>query len=228
MEDKILKYLWKMSLYISQNKLTLTDEKDNSNVMDQWIIEKCKIVINNYLTNIQNNDLDKAKEILDKFFVDDFYKVYRLLFDNKIKDKQDYDVSKNVLLNVYLEILKMYILYYPEIIKFIYNNLYFSFKNLLYKDNLKEYVINDSVLSFGEDIKDVIKDVNKFRMEINISKKSVIDSVSLNIKKSDALKFSMSLDEILKLINAKNVTVDFGDETYVETISNNKINVKKR
>ena len=228
MEDKVFKYLWKMSLYISQNKLTLTDEKDNLAVMDQWIIEKCKVVINNYLNNIQNNDLDKAKEMLDNFFIDDFYKIYRIIVDNKISDKQDYDISKNVLLNVYLEILKMYIMYYPEIIKFIYGNLYFNSKNLLYNDNLKEYSINNSVLVFGEDIKGIIKDVNIFRIETNISKKSVIDCVSLNIKKDDALLFSKSLDEILKLINAKNVNVDFGIETYLESISNDKINVKKR
>lgn len=223
MEDKIFKYLWKMSLYISQNKLTLTDEKDSLTIMDQWIIEKCKVVINNCLHSVQNNDLDKGKELLDKFFIDDFYKVYRHIIDNK-----DSEISKNVLLNVYLEILKMYILYYPEIVKFIYGNLYFNSKNLLYNDNLGEYNIDNSVLSFGEDIKNIILDVDKFRKEVNISRRKAIDSITLNIKKDDVMLFSKSLDDILKLINAKNVNVEFGDETYIESISNDKINVKKR
>ena len=228
MEDKIFEFLWKMSLYINKNKLILTDEKDNLTVIDKWIIEKCKVVINNYLNYIQNNNIDKAKEVIDDFFRDDYYNLYRLVVDNKIKSNKDYDVSKNVLLNVYLEILKMYMLYYPEIVKFIYGNLYFNSKNLLYNDNLKEYIIDDSVLSFGEDIKSIILEVCKFRKDANISNEKSIDSVSLNIKKDYIKLLPKSLDDILRLINSKNVNIDFSDETYVELIMNDKIIIKKR
>ncbi len=228
MEDKIFEFLWKMSLYINKKKLILTDEKDNLTVIDKWIIEKCKVVINNYLNYIQNNNIDKAKEVIDDFFRDDYYNLYRLVVDNKIKNNKDYDVSKNVLLNVYLEILKMYMLYYPEIVKFIYVNLYFNSKNLFYNDNLKEYIIDDSVLSFGEDIKSIILDVCKFRKDANISNEKSIDSVSLNIKKDYIKLLPKSLDDILRLINSKNVNIDFSDETYVELIMNDKIIIKKR
>lgn len=228
MEDKIFEFLWKMSLYINKNKLILTDEKDNLTVIDKWIIEKCKVVINNYLNYIQNNNIDKAKEVIDDFFRDDYYNLYRLVVDNKIKSNKDYDVSKNVLLNVYLEILKMYMLYYPDIVKFIYGNLYFNSKNLLYNDNLKEYIIDDSVLSFGEDIKSIILEVCKFRKDANISNEKSIDSVSLNIKKDYIKLLPKSLDDILRLINSKNVNIDFSDETYVELIMNDKIIIKKR
>lgn len=228
MEDKIFEFLWKMSLYINKKKLILTDEKDNLTVIDKWIIEKCKVVINNYLNYIQNNNIDKAKEVIDDFFRDDYYNLYRLVVDNKIKNNKDYDVSKNVLLNVYLEILKMYMLYYPEIVKFIYVNLYFNSKNLFYNDNLKEYIIDDSVLSFGEDIKSIILDVCKFRKDANISNEKSIDSVSLNIKKDYIKLFPKSLDDVLRLINSKNVNIDFSDETYVELIMNDKIIIKKR
>ena len=84
MEDKIFEFLWKMSLYINKNKLILTDEKDNLTVIDKWIIEKCKVVINNYLNYIQNNNIDKAKEVIDDFFRDDYYNLYRLVVDNNI------------------------------------------------------------------------------------------------------------------------------------------------
>lgn len=228
MEDKIFEFLWKMSLYINKNKLILTDEKDNLTVIDKWIIEKCKVVIKNYLNYIQNNNIDKAKEVIDDFFRDDYYNLYRLVVDNKIKNNKEYDVSKNVLLNVYLEILKMYMLYYPDIVKFIYGNLYFNSKNLLYNDNLKEYIIDDSVLSFGEDIKSIILEVCKFRKDANISNKKSIDSVSLNIKKDYIKLLPKSLDDILRLINSKNVNIDFSDETYVELIMNDKIIIKKR
>ncbi len=228
MENKIYKYLWKMSLYINQNKLNLSDKKDGLSVMDQWIIEKCRLIIKKYLDNIKDNKLDEAKELLDNFFINDFYKLYRLVFENKIKSSKDFETSENVLLNVYLEILKMYFIYYPNIIKFIYSNLYHNSRNSLYNDNLNGYYFNETVLSFGEDIKNIFIDITKFRMETNISKKGVIDSVTLGIKKDDAMLFSNSLNDILKLINAKNVNIDFGNETYVESISNDKINVKKR
>ena len=133
-----------------------------------------------------------------------------------------------ILLNVYLEILKMYMLYYPDIVKFIYGNLYFNSKNLLYNDNLKEYIIDDSVLSFGEDIKSIILEVCKFRKDANISNEKSIDSVSLNIKKDYIKLLPKSLDDILRLINSKNVNIDFSDETYVELIMNDKIIIKKR
>lgn len=228
MENKIYKYLWKMSLYINQNKLNLSDKKDGLSVMDQWIIEKCRLIIKKYLDNIKDNKLDEAKELLDNFFINDFYKLYRLVFENKIKSSKDFETSENVLLNVYLEILKMYFIYYPNIIKFIYSNLYHNSRNLLYNDNLNGYYFNETVLSFGEDIKNIFIDITKFRMETNISKKGVIDSVTLGIKKDDAMLFSNSLNDILKLINAKNVNIDFVNETYVESISNDTINVKKR
>ena len=122
----------------------------------------------------------------------------------------------------------MYCFYNTDVVKFIYTNLYLSADKLLLKDNLEEYVTNDNVLYYGEDIKNIILDVNKFRRDVNISRKKAIDSITLNIKKDDALLFSKSLDDILKLINAKNVNVEFGDETYIESISNDKINVKKR
>ena len=228
MEDKVYNYLWKMSLYINQNKLTLTDEKDSLSIMDQWVIEKCKMVINSYLKNIQDNDLDKAKKIIDNFFIDDFYKVYKIIVDNKIKEDNDYERCTNVLLNVYLEIMKMYTLYYPEIIKFIYSNLFFNSKNLLNNDNLKEYLFDNSVLSFGEDVKGIILDIDKFRKDAKLLRKKAIDSVTLNIKKDDAKLFSKSLNDILKLINAKSVNVEFGDETYVDLITNDNIYVQKR
>ena len=228
MEDKVYNYLWKMSLYINQNKLTLTDEKDSLSIMDQWVIEKCKMIINSYLKNIQDNDLDKAKKIIDNFFIDDFYKVYKIIVDNKIKDDNDYEMCTNVLLNVYLEIMKMYTLYYPEIIKFIYSNLFFNSKNLLNNDNLKEYLFDNSVLSFGEDVKGIILDIDKFRKDAKLLRKKAIDSVTLNIKKDDAKLFSKSLNDILKLINAKSVNVEFGDETYVDLITYDNIYVQKR
>ena len=228
MEDKILKYLWKMSLFIEKNDLTLSDEKDGLTIMDQWIIEKCIIIRNNYLSCMNNNNFDNAKKFVDEFLINDFYTIFKTVLENKIVDKKDIEVSKNVLLNIFLEILKMYCFYNTDVVKFIYTNLYLSADKLLLKDNLEEYVTNDNVLYYGEDIKNIILDVNKFRRDVNISRKKAIDSITLNIKKDDALLFSKSLDDILKLINAKNVNVEFGDETYIESISNDKINVKKR
>lgn len=228
MEDKILKYLWKISLFIEKNDLTLSDEKDDLTIMDQWIIEKCIIIRNNYLSCMNNNNFDNAKKFVDEFLINDFYTIFKTVLDNKIVDKKDIEVSKNVLLNIFLEILKMYCFYNTDVVKFIYTNLYLSADKLLLKDNLEEYVTNDNVLYYGEDIKNIILDVNKFRRDVNISRKKAIDSITLNIKKDDALLFSKSLDDILKLINAKNVNVGFGDETYIESISNDKINVKKR
>lgn len=228
MEDKILKYLWKMSLFIEKNDLTLSDEKDDLTIMDQWIIEKCIIIRNNYLSCMNNNNFDNAKKFVDEFLINDFYTIFKTVLDNKIVDKKDIEVSKNVLLNIFLEILKMYCFYNTDVVKFIYTNLYLSADKLLLKDNLEKYVTNDNVLYYGEDIKNIILDVNKFRRDVNISRKKAIDSITLNIKKDDALLFSKSLDDILKLINAKNVNVEFGDETYIESISNDKINVKKR
>ena len=228
MEDKSYNYLWKIAQYIDNNNIKITEDNQDLDIIDKWIIAKCQKVQDNYINFISSNYLDEAKKELDDFLINDFCGIYKDLLDIKINEKRSI-ASENVFAIVFMKILEMYYEFIPEIVEFIYINLYsYTGKDLFEDDKLINYDINNDILNYFEDIKKIIIDVNEFREDVNILRKNAIDSITLNIKKNDVKLFSKSLDNILKLINAKNVNVLFGDETYIDLISNNKIIVKKR
>lgn len=228
MENNSYKYLWKIAQYMDSKKIRIIGDNQDLCIIDRWIIAKCQKVQEDYIEFISNNNLDKAKEVLDNFLINDFYKIYREFLNIKINEKND-SVSGNVFAIIFIKILEMYYEFIPEVIDFIYTNLYsYTNRDLFEEDDLSNFDVNNDVLLFGEDIKKIIMDVNKFRSENNISKKKSLNGISLCINKDDAKLFLKSLDDILKIINARSFNVDFSFESSIESITNDNNKIKSK
>ena len=180
MENNISEYLWDTTLFIKDN-MDFND-KWNLSVIDRWIAGKCHIIINLYLKYLQVNDFDNAKDVVDKFFINDYCMVYLPYIKSKIE--KDGSANKKVLLSVFIEILKMYLMFIPDVVKFIYFNLFKNANtNLLYNDNLKTIKYNEIDLSFGEDIRNVILNMKEYCLLNNISEDDSLEHASITIKK---------------------------------------------
>lgn len=219
MKDNSYKYLWKISQYIDINQIKIGDTDKKIDILDEWIIAKCKNIQDEFLYYINQKSYDKAKEILDNFLINDFYSVYKELLDINLDDKS----RRNVFAIIYAEILEMYYDFIPEIVDYIYFNLYeYTDKDLFEEDYLSKYDIDSKILVFGEAIKKVVLAAKAYRIKNHIAKNESISTINLNVKKDDNRLLIAILNELLQIINARTYNITFTDNIGVDFEDNSK------
>ncbi len=162
--------------------------------IDGWIIDKMKKVEDAAIFHLKAYDIGSARQEIDEFFWDDFCDNYieivkDRLYKPQLHGKEERISAQYALYKVLLEIVKIYAIYVPYITEEIYQEYYRTFECYesihVMEWNMKEENIDENLLTFGENIKNVMKEVRKYKSEKGISLKEQLKGIKIMVPQDE-------------------------------------------
>lgn len=193
--------------------------------IDQWIIERIKILEETVTENLNKYEIGLAKHEIDEFFWNDFCDNYLEIIKDRLYKPEIHGTKEKIsgqyaLYNVLLEILKLYAIYVPHITEEIYQAYYKQFEGAVsihkMEWNMKVKNKKEEIISFGEDIKKIIGEVRKYKSERNLSLKEEINLLKIYISKDQYSNFEKSSKDIKACTWADEVQFLISDKFKVE------------
>lgn len=197
--------------------------------VDKWIIERIKKVGNTAATYLEQYELGLAKHEIDEFFWNDFCDNYLeivkdRLYKPEIHGEAERLSGQHALYKVLLELLKLYAIYVPYITEEIYQCYYRSYEQSASIHSLqwsmKSETEEEELLSFGENLKNIIGKVRRYKSERNLSLKEPISSLRITVLEKQEGHIRKSLMDIKHCTKAGEIKVFIGEEceTVIEEI----------
>lgn len=182
--------------------------------IDRWIIErtnetfsKASVLLNEYEIGSARHEID---DLFWKDFCDDYIEVVKSrLYEPEIHGYEERRSGQYALYYALLGILKMYAIYVPHITDYIYGEFF--------KQHEKEVSIHllrwqkcgntdKSILLFGEEIKNGISGMRKFKSENNLSMRAEMDELIVEHSPQFLDWIEQSEKDLKYCANAKKVT----------------------
>ena len=173
--------------------------------IDQWIIEKLNKVEGLAIANLNQYEIGLAKHDVDEFFWNDFCDNYLEIVKDRLYKPEIHGEAERLsaqytLYTVLLELLKLYSIYVPHITEEIYQAYFKEFEN---SPSIHSMLWNkthdgkaENLLSFGENIKQLIAEVRKYKSERNLSLKDVIASITINVPEDQLTNLQQTIKDI--------------------------------
>ncbi|QAA33033.1 valine--tRNA ligase [Clostridium manihotivorum] len=195
--------------------------------IDQWIIEKIKVLEADAVENLNHYEIGLAKHDIDEFFWSDFCDNYLeivkdRLYKPEIHGKEERLSGQYTIYTVLLEILKLYSIYVPHITEEIYQAYYKDFEKQISIHkmlwNMKAEHNNEAILNFGESIKQIIGEVRRYKSERNQSLKEKINTLIIHIPIEQLQYLEKTLNDIKSCTWAEEVQLNLCDSCGIEII----------
>lgn len=221
---RFINKLWNSAKFVDMHIQNI-DLNENVELLsiDKWIISKCHETFQKYQQQMENYEIGLARQEIDNFFWKDLCDNYLEIVkerlynpDNKYGDTQK--AAQKALATVFLEVLKMYSPFVPHITEYIYQKLYKSKEKqeLLVTRVFKTLPYDKKYIDFGEELKQIISDVRKFKTEHNFSMKEPITSLKICTNLENIKCLRNSILDIQSCTHAENIIVDLSDELKTE------------
>jgi valyl-tRNA synthetase len=155
--------------------------------VDRWIIEKTKESILKSSELLYAYEIGSARHEIDDLFWKDFCDNYieivkERLYQPDIHGGCERRSAQYALYFVLLNILKLYSIYIPHITEYIYKAFFKQYekeKSIHLLKWEKPTDIDEQLIAFGEQLKDVISDMRKYKSENNLSMCAQIDTLDI-------------------------------------------------
>lgn len=206
--------LWNASKFVISH---LEDYKPSTSgkllPVDHWILERLKQTTTKVRSLLNEYEIGQGRHEIDELFWKDFCDYYieivkeRLYQPNKhgIEERQG---AQTAIYQVLLGIIKLYAIYTPHITEYIYLTYYKNFELeasihiTLYN---KEEELDQQLLNFGEELKELIMGVRKYKSENNLSMKDPMDVVTIKCDKTMKPLFNHIEMDIMACTNSKEI-----------------------
>ena len=183
--------------------------------IDRWIIErtnetivKAKKLLNEYEIGSARHEID---ELFWKDFCDNYVEITKeRLYRPDIHGEQERCSGQYALYYSLFNILKLYAIYVPHITEYIYQEFFKSFEHADSIHRLKwekPTIIKENILMFGNNLKEIISDMRRYKSENNLSMKAEIESIEIITNEELLEYFNKSEKDILACSRAKRVII---------------------
>lgn len=108
-----------------------------------------------------------------------------------------------------LNIFKLYAIYVPHITDYIYQEFFKNFERVDSIHKLKwenPTFLNEDILLFGKNLKEIISDMRKYKSENNLSMKAETESLEIKTTAEHLEYFKQSEKDISACSRAKKIT----------------------
>lgn len=193
--------------------------------IDMWILEKLKIVEDKATAYLNQYETGIAKHEIDEFFWNDFCDNYLEIVKDRLYKPEIHGVKERLsaqyaLYKVLLELLKLYSIYVPFITEEIYQCHFKNFEKYpsihAMTWNMRVDTKSEEILSFGENIKNVVSEVRRYKSERNLSLKEKIGILKIGIPASQKEHLQKTLKDIKACTWAEEIEVTISEKLYVE------------
>lgn len=183
--------------------------------VDIWIKERCRQTIINARRYLDQYEIGSARHEIDDFFWKDFCDYYLEIVKERLYQPEKHGheerrSAQNALYYCMLNILKMYAVYVPHITEYIYQQFFkqheksISLHRLLWGSGTSA---DETMIRFGEQLKDVIGKIRKYKTESNLSMKAEIDEIRIDADPGTAELFRQSVGDIKACCSVRNVII---------------------
>ncbi|HHW22969.1 MAG TPA: valine--tRNA ligase [Clostridiaceae bacterium] len=183
--------------------------------VDIWIKERCKQTFLHARNFLDRYEIGSARHEIDEFFWKDFCDYYLEIVKERLyqPERRGYEERKSAQYALYycmLGILKLYAVYVPHITEYIYQEFFRQHEKCDSLHRLRwesDDHIDESIIQFGEELKEVIAETRKYKSEHNLSLKTEIEEVSIAAGDKTAELFRRSTDDIKACCMAKSIKI---------------------
>ncbi|MDR7855158.1 valine--tRNA ligase [Tissierella sp.] len=183
--------------------------------VDRWIIERCKQTTINAKKFLDQYEIGSARHEIDDFFWKDLCDYYfeivkERLYQPEIHGYKERQSAQYALYYSMLNILKLYAIYVPHITEYIYQEFFrqrekgISLHKLYWET---EKPIDDEIIIFGEELKDIISETRKYKSENSLSMKAEIEEVVITTEDKFTELFKQTIGDIKACCNAKEIKI---------------------
>ncbi|MDF2988711.1 MAG: valine--tRNA ligase [Eubacterium sp.] len=183
--------------------------------VDRWIIERCNQTISEADRYLNKYEIGLARHELDDFFWKDLCDYYLEIVKERLyqPEKHGYRQRRSAQQALYyclLNILKLYSIYVPHITEYLYQEYFRREEGCISIHKLcweRIDRLDNSILNFGDKLKEIISETRKYRSENSLSMKTEIDKVFINTEQEFALNFKESVGDIRACCCSKEVII---------------------
>lgn len=188
--------------------------------IDKWIIESLKITEKLAAANLNQYEIGLAKHEIDEFFWNDFCDNYLEIVKDRLYKPELHGEAEKLsgqyaLYNVLLELLKLYSIYVPHITEEIYQAYFKEFEGSPSIHSMEWSKPLDcraeDILSFGENIKQLVGEVRKYKSERNLSLKDTIANITIDIPENQFLSLQMTFKDLKACTWAEGIQIQISD-----------------
>lgn len=198
--------LWNCSKFV----LSHLSDFDNNYIpksllpIDQWIIEKTNQTILEASKWLDQYEIGLARKIIDDLFWKDLCDNYieivkERLYQPDIHGAKERRSAQYAIYYCLLNVLKMYAIYIPHETEYIYLKGFTDFeKEISIHKTLWPNVekVNDDILKFGEQIKDIVFEMRKYKSDNSLSVKADIEQLVVRGSKNYEEWFKLTEKDI--------------------------------
>lgn len=220
--QKTITKLWNASKFVFMHlKNNAVKKPRNIEAFDAWVLSKLNLLINKSTRAFESYEYSKSKQETDIFFWKTFCDNYLEIIKERIYEpaKRGEDARMSALYTLDLCLLAVLKLYAP-IMPFITEEIYFNYHSK--KENCKSIhisqwprfdrkMINEKTEQTGDKIIEILSKVRKAKSEKNISLKSPVKRLVINISEKESEPFLLDLKSA-----AVAEKIEFGNEIIVE------------
>jgi len=180
--------LWNASKFaISHLQDIYVEQEPELLPVDNWIIERVKQTTLNVAKLLYEYEIGSARHEIDNLFWKDFCDNYieivkERLYKPEIHGIEERRSGQHALYYSLFNILKMYAIYVPHITEFIFQEFFRQHEKVT-SIHLTHWVkptrIDDDILIFGEQLKESVYEMRKYKTERNLSMRTEIDSFNI-------------------------------------------------
>ncbi|MDD4295520.1 MAG: valine--tRNA ligase [Ruminiclostridium sp.] len=192
--------------------------------IDRWIIERTNETFNRASGLLNEYEIGQARHEIDDLFWKDFCDYYieivkSRLYEPEIHGYEERRSAQYALYYSLLGILEMYAIYVPHITDYIYGEFFRKHEKVVSIHLLQWEIISDidkSILLFGEELKNTIFSMRKYKSENNLSMRAEMDALTVEHSPQFSDWFRQSEKDLKYCAKAKKVSFiqkDFLKET---------------
>ncbi len=193
-------------------------QRDTSEALlppDQWILQKLNKTVKKACEHLDGYEVGLARNIIDDFFWKDYCDNYLELVKDRLYKPELYGAANRAsaqyaIYHTLLGILKLYAVFTPFITEEIYQSFYMDLEESC-SIHLLEWQLNndddESLIVFGEYLKNVLAEVRKYKTEHSLSMKAEIKHLTVAVPAECRQLIERSVRDLESTTHAQTITI---------------------
>lgn len=183
--------------------------------VDRWIIQRCRQTILEATGLLDKYEIGSARHVLDDFFWRDLCDYYLEIAKERLyqPEKHGYKERASAQAALYyciLNTLKLYAIYTPHITEQIYQKYFRKMEGNVSLHQLcweRISYIDEEIISFGEELKEVIAKVRRYKSENSLSMKAEIPELQIETTETYTGLYKEIIEDLKACCSAKEIRI---------------------
>lgn len=224
LSNRFITKLWNAAKFTLMHLQDFNGEKPEKLLpVDNWIIARSRETETTAAKYMNKYEMGIARGEIDEFFWKDYCDNYleivkERVYKPEIHGEQERKSGQYALYTAFMGILRMYAIYIPHITEEIYQDY---FRNIEGKLSLHQHIwINENIdsryISFGEKIKEILREVRKSKSDKNLSMKEPLEKLTIYDEETNLDMLLSIKKDLIACTSAKELCICEGNEFGME------------